>query len=75
MLGTSPVAPPKLPLEEMAYKQRARLYEGKEQSGYIATPFNKYPKVVLVHRSSPPLYLVYKLEITRNCVVTADFSR
>ncbi len=59
MVRTSPVAPHKLPLAEMAYKQRARLYESKEQSSHIAPSFNEEPEVVLLHRSSPPFYLIY----------------
>lgn len=49
MLVTSPVAPRKLPLEEMRCYKLKHLYQAGEQGGYIATPFNKCPKVVLVH--------------------------
>lgn len=74
MLGTSPVAPRMNGLQETGCQQLTHLYETDEQSGYIATPFDNEPKI-FAHRSSPPLYLIYKLAATRNCVVTADFSR
>lgn len=74
MVRTSPVAPRMNGLQETGCQQLTHLYETDEQSGYIATPFDNEPKI-FAHRSSPPLYLIYKLGTTRNCVVTADFSR
>ena len=74
MLGTSPVAPQVNGLVEAVRNQIQNLYETDEQSGYIAAPFDNKPKI-FGHRSSPPLYLIRASGTTRNCVVTADFSR
>lgn len=72
--GNIASSPTQKSLEEMGNNQPTHLYETKEQGSYIATPFDNKPKF-FGHRSSPPLYLIRVSGTTRNCVVTADFSR
>ncbi len=46
MMRTSPVAPHKLPLEEMSGSKLTHLYEADEQGGHIATTFDNRPKML-----------------------------
>ena len=49
-------------LEETRRHKLEHLCQASEQGCYIASPFNEEPEMVLIHRSSPPLYLIRGLE-------------